>query len=416
MTYKKDIKTNLGKINPKKSNSKKASSGKTSSRKASSERIRSKKVSSKRANSRKATPERAKSKMDNKTKEDSMTYKKDIKTNLGKINSKNSKSKKASSGKASSKKVSSRKANQKKKKVKVNLTQDAVFKHFFSTSDDVLKKMLESFLPKLSPISGVKVINSELQSEDPANKEAKTFFLDLVVELSTGDKVNIEMQNIQELGFVTRVVGYMARMFLQGFKRGKDYKEVKATYSIVFLSEPIEELEEVLDYVSHCALARIKPPQVVVCDKLNLLFVELSKLPMEDIEKLDRVGKWCYFIKRSGELSVDEKKSLSKEEEIKMAIKHLDSLSKDERFIYEFQLDKAKESRARALMYSKKQGLEEGREEGINIGIGKGREEEKKTLIANFYKQGVAISNIAKAVVWSEADVLKLIQELGLKE
>ena len=372
MTYKKDIKTNLGKANPEKSNSRKANSRKASSRKVSSRKASSKKVSSRKASSKRVS------------------------------------SKKASSRKASSKKVSSRKANQKKKKVKVNLTQDAVFKHFFSTSDEVLKKVLESFLPQLSPISGVKIVNSELQSEDPANEEAKTFFLDLVVELSTGEKVNIEMQNIQELGFVTRVVGYMARMFLQGFKRGKDYKEVKATYSIVFLSEPIEELEEVLDYVSHCALARIKPPQVVVCDKLNLLFVELSKLPMEDIEKLDRVGKWCYFIKRSGELSVDEKKNLSKEEEIKMAIKHLESLSKDERFIYEFQLDKAKESRARALMYSKKQGLEEG----INIG----REEEKKTLIANFYKQGVAISNIAKAVVWSEEDVLKLIQKFGLKK
>ena len=90
-------------------------------------------------------------------------------------------------------------------------------------------------------------------------------------------------------------------------------------------------LKEVLDYVSYCALARIKPPQFVVSDKLNLLFVELSKLPMEDIEKLDRVGKWCYLIKRSGELSLDEKKILSKDERLKMAINHLESLSKDEK-------------------------------------------------------------------------------------
>ena len=196
-----------------------------------------------------------------------------------------------------------------------------------------LKKLLKSFIPQLGPISGVKVMNLELQSDDP-KKEAKIFFLDLLVDLSTGEKVNIEMQNVQEIVFFKRVVEYLVKLCYQGFKEGEDYKEVKTIYSIVFLSEPAEELKEVSDYVSHFALARTKPPHAVD-DKLNILVVELSKLPMEDIEKLNRVGKWCYFIKRSGELSVDEKKALSKEEELKMAIKHLESLSQDEKFIYE---------------------------------------------------------------------------------
>ena len=131
-------------------------------------------------------------------------------------------------------------------------------------------------------------------------------------------------------------------------------------------------------------------------------------MPEEKLENLDIVGKWCYFIMKSGELSSKEIESLSKEPELKMAVKHFKSLSEDQKLIQRIQEDNSIAAYKNALAFSK--------EEGFNIGIEKGKEEEKKILIANFYKQGVAVSSIARAVSWSEEKVLKLIKELGLKE
>ena len=96
-----------------------------------------------------------------------MTYKKEIKTNLGKTNPEKASSGKASPGKTSSEKANPEKANPRGEKIKLNLTKDIEFKHFFETNDAILKKMLEMFIPR------VKIINSELVPESSKNK---TFF------------------------------------------------------------------------------------------------------------------------------------------------------------------------------------------------------------------------------------------------
>ena len=67
----------------------------------------------------------------------------------------------------------------------LKLTQDIVFKSFFSTNTKILKKVLERFIPELGTISKVKLLNTELVPEVPKLK-GKKFLLDLLVELGTG--------------------------------------------------------------------------------------------------------------------------------------------------------------------------------------------------------------------------------------
>ena len=103
-----------------------------------------------------------------------------------------------------------------------------------------------------------------------------------------------------------------------------------------------------------------------------------------------------------------------------MAIKHLESLSEDEKFIYKLRVEKALEDRQALLTHAKNQGLEEGREEGreegINIGVGKGREEEKKALIINLLKKKQPISFISEVTAWSEDKILEAIKYIEFKE
>ena len=300
--------------------------------------------------------------------------------------------------------------NMKKKKPPIlKLTQDIVFKSFFSTNTEILKKVLERFIPELGTISKVKFLNTELVPEYPKLKDKK-FFLDLLVELETGEKVNIEMQNAQEEGFFTRVLGYMMRMQVLGFKSGKGYNKVKPNYSLIFLSKPAKELKKVQHHLSHFALVRTKPPHVLLTDKLHIKVVELSKLSEENLENLDIVGKWCYFIRKSGELSSKEIEILSKEPELKMALKHFESLSQDQELI-QIQKDNSEESYNNALEFSKNQGIKKGIKEGMK----KGKEKERKILV-NLLKKKMPISFISEVTAWSEEKVLKLIKDLGFKE
>ena len=75
------------------------------------------------------------------------------------------------------------------------------------------------------------------------------------------------------------------------------------------------------------------------------------------------MGKWCYFIKNSGGLSSKELESLSKEQELKMAIEPIKNLSEDQKLIQRMQEDNSKQAYKNALALFK--------EEGFNIGIEK---------------------------------------------
>ena len=115
--------------------------------------------------------------------------------------------------------------------------------------------------------------------------------MDLLVELGTGEKVNIEMQNVQEEGFSTRVLAYAMRMHDLSFKSGKRYDKVKPSYSLIFLSKPAKELKKVKHYLSHFALVRTEPPHVLLSNQLHIKVVELSKLSGKNLANLDIVGK-----------------------------------------------------------------------------------------------------------------------------
>ena len=180
--------------------------------------------------------------------------------------------------------------------------------------------------------------------------------------------------------------------------------------------------------MSHFALVRTEPPHVLLSNQLHIKVVELSKLSGKNLANLDIVGKWCYFIRKSGGLSSKELESLSKEPELKMAVKHFKSLSEDQELILRIREENGRQARKNALRFSKnqarekgmkegrKEGREEGRKEGRKEGREEGREEEKRTLVVNLLKKKQPISFISEVTAWSEEKVLKLIKDIGLKE
>ena len=143
----------------------------------------------------------------------------------------------------------------------LELTQDIVFKSFFSRYKQVLISLLKSFLPLRSEIKGIKILNLEetdkinnqlakkiKQSKSLAFKETalypeslnkKQIFLDLRLKLSTGENINVELQAVRQKHFLKRILFYWSKLYSKDLGRGEDYHKIRPAYSLIFTTFPI---------------------------------------------------------------------------------------------------------------------------------------------------------------------------------
>ena len=209
-----------------------------------------------------------------------------------------------------------------KKESFLRLTNDAVFKRFFTRSKKLLKSLLQSFLPlpENASIVDVTILNPELTPQKLTDKKGKTFILDLEVEFThqspSGKKteiVGVEMQTNNEDYFLNRLMAYSGRVYSEQLEEGEDYEKLAPVYSLVFSTRNLRELAQVRDHFHVCNLLRKDAPHVAVSKALNFVFMELGKFD-KSVEKLDSSrDKWCYVLKNSDKLGIKDCKQLLKE-------------------------------------------------------------------------------------------------------
>ncbi|MCY4321280.1 MAG: Rpn family recombination-promoting nuclease/putative transposase, partial [Bdellovibrionaceae bacterium] len=233
-----------------------------------------------------------------------------------------------------------------KKHYTLKLTQDIVFKSFFSRNKTLLISLLKSFLPIPDKITDVEILNpdkyekqnklilkNQLEIKNPSlyssalNK--KEIVLDLRVKLSTGENINVEMQTISQEFFLKRILFYWAKLYSQDLKKGESYSKINPAYSLIFTSFPLLD-KKIKDFTSSFSIRRDKKPHLLFNNDLKIVIVELSKLSKSCDELLDLKEKWCYLLKESGSLTKKDYNYLSQDEEIKMALKQFNKLSKEE--------------------------------------------------------------------------------------
>ncbi len=341
----------------------------------------------------------------------------------------------------------------------LNLTQDLMFKIYFSKDKQILLSLLKTFLP-LPPgktvtdvlflkttdqktyradkkLSGqtkntehtgqtkeqrLTIMDSSLYPEVETNKQ---IVMDLRVQLNTGDKINVEIQSVLKKGFLSRVLFYWARLYTENLKKAEDYHHLCPAYSLIFTDfavfAPKEDQYKTTDpsnIITSFSLRSDKKPHFVLNNQLKIVFVELSKfntsldinLPdLFDFQKL-----WCYILKRSRSISKRECEILSKKgEEMKRAIEHLQDLSQDEEVrMWEEAREKFIRDQRAEKAYAFDEGLEKGRAEGIQQGIEKGRaegrQEEQRAVALNILRKNLDISFIAEITGLSEKEIKKL--------
>ncbi len=356
----------------------------------------------------------------------------------------------------------------------LNLTQDLMFKIYFSKDKQVLLSLLKTFLPlppgktiknisfleikeqkthsktesyrkqgENAPLTQTKqkitVMDSSLYPDIATNKQ---IVMDLRVQLNTGEKINVEIQSVFKKGFLNRVLFYWARLYTENLRKAEDYHHLCPAYSLIFTDfavfAPKEDRYKTIDtssIITSFSLRSDKEPHFMLNDQLKIVFVELSKfntsldninLPdLFDFQKL-----WCYILKRSRSISKRECEILSKKgEEMKRAIEHLQNLSQDEevrrweeareKFIRDQRAEKAyafDEGLEKGIQQGKEEGRKQGKEEGRKQGKEEGMQKAKQELIKNMIKEGVSITTVSKITNWPEKKIQKLKNNLPGKK
>lgn len=251
---------------------------------------------------------------------------------------------------------------------------DYVFKILFREPSDETRliAMLTAILEPTSPIRWAKVQNPELPA-DIAN--AKSIVLDVLVSLSDGRTVDIEMETWPRPIFVARDLFYWARAHGKQLGDGDDYHTLRPTISIAWLADPRDGRRAIVDSTRVHTRYRIyeATTKEQLTDQLEIHFLDLRKLKT-DATLSPALRRWAEFFDHPTEHTLLR---LAEEDQVMAdTINKLATVSADDQS-YHIAESRFKGEVARRLdiAYERQEGRAEGHAEGRTEGRTEGRAE-----------------------------------------
>ena len=212
----------------------------------------------------------------------------------------------------------------------LKLTQDLAFKMFFSRNKQTIRSLLKNVLPISEPMLDICILNPEPEDKDYADSDEMGIRLELRIKLGSGENISVGMQVTSHEYLKEKAMFYWAKLYRGEVERRGDDDPVKTVYSVTFVTSSADD-EPDDDIIKHFALRSASPPHFKISEGLNIMIIEMSKLPKAHEDLADLKEKWFYFLYHSTTLSEEARKTLSQHEELKMALENLDQLQKDER-------------------------------------------------------------------------------------
>ncbi|MBY0757201.1 Rpn family recombination-promoting nuclease/putative transposase [Clostridium sardiniense] len=274
---------------------------------------------------------------------------------------------------------------------------DFVFKKIFGTEKNkpILIDFLNAVIKPINPIKEVEVKNNDIDKEFIEDKFSR---LDIKAITSNKEHINIEIQVKNEYNMIQRTLYYWSKMYSEQIQNRENYNKLERTVCINILNfkyldnEKYHNVYRLKEITTNEELTDIEEIHFIELPKFNELG---NKEDLEDVEKIDALGRWLEFLKEP-ESNVVRQLELSYEE-IRLAKTELYRLSMDskERERYNMR-EKAIYDEISALENAEKKGLEKGEKN-------KGIEVAKKAL-----SNGLDIKTVAIITGLSEEEIKNL--------
>ncbi|KEF35940.1 conserved hypothetical protein, putative transposase or invertase [Schinkia azotoformans MEV2011] len=253
-------------------------------------------------------------------------------------------------------------------------------------------------------------------------EDGKTIRLDLLVNTAVGERINVEVQVINQHDMPERILYYWAKLYASSIHSGQPYTMLKPTIMISILNYPLFKSET----NSFHSLFHIKEEtenfpwsnhlEFHVFD-LRAFMVQWKEYRRQTRKEENKEFPWLMMFsaadyrnkKTDAELLSELEEWAMDREQVREALIEWETLSANEenRVIYEA---KAKELRdlLSNLEGERRIGKEEGRKEGRNEGIKEGMLKGKREIALKMLEDGYDVSIISEITELSEQEILQL--------
>ena len=292
------------------------------------------------------------------------------------------------------------KAEEKRKMKYLDPKVDLTFKKIFGKHPDLLISLLNALLPlgDDEQIESVEYLPTELV---PELYEHKNSIVDVLCQDIKGRKFCVEMQMEWSNSFKQRVLFNASKLYVTQAMKKDVYAKLQPVYSLNLVNA-IFERDMPDTYIHNYRIVHDKDSKKVITG-LHFTFIELPKFTPHTVTEKRMAVLWLRFLTEIHSGTEQIPADLQENPEIHKALEELKvtGFSEAELRAYDKLLDSVRVERS--LQYD---SYQEGKEEGIGIGIEKGIEEgeTRKSL------------DIARNLLAMNLPVTQIMQATGLTQ
>jgi len=244
------------------------------------------------------------------------------------------------------------------------------------------------------------------KNEHPGElKEEGGVIFDLHCTDTTGNNFLIEVQRIRQDNFENRVFYYAARLISDQIPKGNRLAwnyEMKPTIVVAILEHSLPENAGNAHFIDELLLVRKSTGKI--SNKLTFKFIELAKFDKGLSDLRNSLDKWIYALKHMRDL-----KSLPAEFTEPVFKKLFDTaeytnLTKEDKTMYDSSL-KFKWDLENSKNYEKRLSREEGRAEGVELGMEKGEKSKALAIARKLKLMGLSPAEISEIAGLTEAEI-----------
>ena len=281
----------------------------------------------------------------------------------------------------------------------ISLLTDFGFKRIFGTAPN--KDLLISFLNSL--FNGRKVIK-DLKYSNSENvgdlfTERKAIF-DVYCESVDGEKFIVEMQNASQKYLKDRTLFYSTFPIRGQAPKGDTWNyQLHPVYTVALVNYDMKEEAFDSNEISHHVQLCDTATKRVFYNKLEFIYVEVTKFSKTEEELVTPYDKWLYALKNLATLTSRPAALRDKIFDRLFQVAEIARFTPTDRWEYEDSLKNFRDL---------KNSLDSAEEKGVMRGIEIGRAEGIMLAAKNMKAIGISVADIVKATGLPEDDIMKL--------
>lgn len=279
---------------------------------------------------------------------------------------------------------------------------DIVFQCLFNQNNERITK---AFVQALLDEQIEKIVINNDKDLFREEQENKLGILDLQIDVNNNEKVDVEIQLINNKNLQERLLYYFSRLYSSQVHRGDNYRDSKRIILVAILDYELDVTKKVKKFETIWNLRECQNPEKILTDKIEIHIIELKKVRNTyEQNKENKKAQWMLFLDDPN--SKEVKEIMKENEDVKEAIVEVHKMTEDEK------VKRLAELREKAIMDEKAylstalhQGFERGRKEGLKQGIKEGKSQMNQEIAEKLLKRNMSIEHVAEITGMSVKDI-----------